>query len=155
MHIIHEYGVFCEYTVQYVLYTVDVCIMYSVGHSLADCQASKAYEPIRLTRTLHSWQRPANCRLLRSVGLERVGLPFRYSAFAAWFFHTCQVSTRTLHLSVLRSQNTNCVNHRVAQHPVLRGVSREAEHQEAATCCPASELRRYSGLAHTTSKVNA
>jgi hypothetical protein len=88
MHIIHEYGVSCEYTVQYVLYTVDVCIIYSVGHSLADCQASKAYEPIRLTRTLHSWQRPANCRLLRSVGLERVGLPCRYSAFAAWFFHT-------------------------------------------------------------------
>ena len=34
MDIFHEYGVFCEYTVQYVIYTVDVCIVYSVGHSL-------------------------------------------------------------------------------------------------------------------------
>ncbi len=34
MDIIHEYGVFCEYTVQYVVYTVDVCIIYSVVKSL-------------------------------------------------------------------------------------------------------------------------
>jgi len=34
MDIIHEYGVFCEYTVHYVLYYVDVCIIYSVDPSL-------------------------------------------------------------------------------------------------------------------------
>jgi len=39
------------------------------------------------------------------------------------------LSTR-LHLSVLRSQNTNCVSHRVAQHPVLPGVNHEAETKE-------------------------
>ncbi len=35
MDTIHEYGVFCEYTVHYVLYYVDVCIVYSVDPSLA------------------------------------------------------------------------------------------------------------------------
>ena len=40
MDVIHEYGVFCEYTVHYVLYYVDVCTIYSVDPSLAQAFAS-------------------------------------------------------------------------------------------------------------------